>query len=163
MAHHRLENDALERTNLSTNDIIDLLTLCLNATFLFFKGKLYKQVHGTAVGSPVSVVVANLVMEDVEEKLLESFPSLPQFWKRYVDDTFTALPKTLIPPFLDHLNGIEPSIKFMVEEERDGQLAFLDVLLCGEDDSTISTFIYRKATHTNQYLSFKSTIQRQTK
>ena len=75
---------------------------------------MYKQVHGTAMGSPVSVVVANLVMEDVEERALESFPSPPRFWKRYVDDTFTALPKTLITPFLDHLNDIEPSIKSSV-------------------------------------------------
>ena len=138
------------------NDIIDLLTLCLDTTFLFFTGKVYKQVHGTAIGSPVSVVVANLVMEDVEERALESFPSPPRFWKRYVDDTFTALSKTLITPFLDLLNGIEPSIKFTVAEERDGKLAFLDVLLRREDDSTISTSVYRKATHTNQYLSFKS-------
>ena len=86
----------------------------------------------------------------------ESFPSPPRFWKHYVDDTFTALPKTLITPFLDHLNGIEPSIKFTVEEERDGQLAFLDVLLRREDDVTISTSVHRKATHTNQYLSFRS-------
>ena len=50
----------------SVNDIIDLLTLCLDTTFLFFTGKVYKQVHGTAIRSPVSVVVANLVMEDVE-------------------------------------------------------------------------------------------------
>ena len=77
---------------------------------------MYKQVHGTTMGSPVSVVVANLVMEDVKERAL-------------------------------HLNGIEPSIKFTVEEERDGQLAFLDVLLRREDDGTISTSVHRKATH----------------
>ena len=144
-----------ERTSLSVDDIINLLTLCLDATFLTFRGKVYKQVHGTATGSPVSVVDANLVMEHVEERALKSFPS-PRFWKCYVDDTFTALPKTLITPFLDHLNGIEPSIKFTVEEERDRQLALLDVLLCREDDSTISTSVYHKATHTNQYLSFRS-------
>ena len=51
--------------------------------------------------------------------------------------------------------GIEPPIKFTVEEERDGQLAFLDVLL-RRDESKVSTFAYRKATHTNQYLSFRS-------
>ena len=158
VARRRLENDSSlpERTSLSVDDIVDLLTLCLDATFLSFRGKVYKQVHGTAMGSPVSVVVANLVMEDVEERALESFHSPPRFWKRYVDDTFTSLPKSLIASFLDHLNGIEPSIKFTAEEERDGELAFLDVLLHREDDGTISTSVYRKATHTNQYLSFRS-------
>ena len=111
--------------------------------------------HGTAMGSPVSVVVANLVMEDVEERALESFHSPPRFWKRYVEDTITALPRNLIAPFLDHLNCIEPSIRFTKEEESDGHLAFLDVLLCRKDDGTISTSVYRKATHTNQYLSFR--------
>ena len=58
-----------------------LLTLCLDATFLSFRGKVYQQVHGTAMGFPVSVVVANLVMEDVEERALDSFHSPPRFWK----------------------------------------------------------------------------------
>jgi len=77
VARCRLENDAslLERTSLSVDDIIELLTLCLDATLLSFRRKVYKQVHGSAVGSPVSVVVANLVMEDVEERTLESFPN----------------------------------------------------------------------------------------
>ena len=81
VARRRLENDAAlpERTSQSVDDIINLLTLCLDATFLNFRGKVYKQVHGTAMGSPVSVVVANLVMEDVEEGALESFPSPPRF------------------------------------------------------------------------------------
>ena len=36
VARHRLENDLTlpERTDLSVCDIVDLLTLCLNATFL---------------------------------------------------------------------------------------------------------------------------------
>ena len=108
------------------------------------------------MGSPVSVVVANLVIEDVEERALESFHSPPRFWKRCVDDTITALPRKLIAPFLDHVNDIKPSIRFTKEEESDRHLAFLDVLLCRKDDGTISTSVYRKATHTNQYLSFRS-------
>ena len=38
----------------------------------------------------------------------------PRFWKRNIDDTFTALPKDLVDPFLDHLNSTEPSINFTV-------------------------------------------------
>ena len=65
-------------------------------------------------------------------------------------------PGISLPRFLDHLKDIELSIRFTKEEESDEQLAFLDMLLHREDDGTISTSVYRKATHTNQYLSFRS-------
>ena len=50
-----------------------MLALCLEATYLMFDGQVYQQVHGMAMGSPVSVIVANLVMEDIEERALSSF------------------------------------------------------------------------------------------
>ena len=56
--------------------MITVLNLCLEATNLMFEGKIFQQVHGTAMGSPVSVVVANLVMEDIElEKLVQVTPA----------------------------------------------------------------------------------------
>ena len=42
---------------------MDLLHLCLTSTYFQYNGKHYKQLHGTAMGSPVSVVVAEIVME----------------------------------------------------------------------------------------------------
>ena len=48
-------------------------------TYLFFRGKFYKQIYGTAMGSPVSVIVANMVMEYVEEKALSTSPVKPIF------------------------------------------------------------------------------------
>ena len=90
----RLMNDPSlpDRTSLTVDDICSLLQLCLEATYLAFEGKVYRQIHGTAMGSPVSVVVANLVMEDVEQEALSTFHTPPRFWRRYVDDTCTALP-----------------------------------------------------------------------
>ena len=121
-----------------------------------FEGKVYRQIHGTAMGSPVSVVVANLVMEDIEHRAMSSFHTPPRFWRRYVDDTCTALPRDLVEPFHEHLNSINANIQFTVERESGGQLPFLDVLLTREEDGTISTSVYRKATHTDQYLAFDS-------
>ena len=145
-----------DRTSLTMDDICSLLQLCLEATYLAFEGKVYWQIHGTAMGSPVSVVVTNLVMEDVEQEALSTFHTPPRFWRRYVDDTCTALPSNLVDSFHDHLNSIDPCIQFTIERESDGQLPFLDILLNREEDGSISTSVYRKATHTDQYLCFHS-------
>ena len=62
------EDNTLEhRTALSINDIIQLLEFCLKATYFSFRGKYYQQIFGTAMGSPVSVVVADMVMENIEQ------------------------------------------------------------------------------------------------
>ena len=52
---------------------MDLLHLCLTSTYFQFNGKHYKQLHGTAMGSPVSVVVAEIVMQNIEEQTLVTF------------------------------------------------------------------------------------------
>ena len=62
-----------DRISLSVDDICSLLQLFLEATCPAFEGKVYWQIYGTAMGSPVSVVVTNLVMEDVEQEALSPF------------------------------------------------------------------------------------------
>ena len=84
------------------------------------------------MGSPVSVVVAYVVMEDIEQKALSTFHTPPCFWKRYVDDTCTILLGDLVDSFHSYLNSIDNDIQFMVEKESDGQLPFLDILLTRE-------------------------------
>ena len=108
------------------------------------------------MGSPVSVVVANPVMKDIEEKALSTFHSPFRLWKRYVDDTHTVIHTDLINVFHNHLNSIESCVQFTEEKESDGRLAFLDVQIARSEDDTISTSVFQKATHMNQYLSFDS-------
>ena len=158
VSHDRLMSDPSlpDRSSFSVDDICSLLELCLNfATYLAFEGKVYRQIHGTVMGSPLSVVVVNLVMEDVEQQALSIFHSPPQFWRRYVNDTCTALPLDLVDSFHKHLNSIDPCIQFTMEESN-GQLPFLDILLSREEDGSICTSVHCKATHTDQYLCFQS-------
>ena len=56
-------------------------------------------------------MVANLVMEDVEQRALNSFVgSRPLFWKHYVN-TVTDLHENEVDNLHEHLNRIEPSFK----------------------------------------------------
>ena len=61
----RLINDSTlkDTTRLAPDDIIELLKFVLTTTYFSFRGNLYRQIFGAAVGSPVSAIVANLFME----------------------------------------------------------------------------------------------------
>jgi len=56
------------------------------------------------------------------------------------------------------LNSLDAtgSIKFTYEVEQDGKLPFLDILLKRTDSGGLKLCIYRKPTHTDQYLNFSS-------
>ena len=90
---------------LPTEEIMDLLNLCLTSTYFQYNGKLYKQLHSTAMGSPVSVVVAEIVMQNVKESTLSTCRQTIPLWLRYVDDTFTAVRHNEIDAFHYHLNS----------------------------------------------------------
>ena len=49
---------------------MDLLNFCLTSIYFQYNGKHYKQLHSTAMGSPISVVVAEIVMQNIEESAL---------------------------------------------------------------------------------------------
>ena len=55
------------RTKLNADKIISLLEFTLSNNCFMFNDSVYKQIHGCAMGSPVSPVVANLCMEVSEE------------------------------------------------------------------------------------------------
>ena len=58
-----------ERTVMSEGDIVLLFEFCLKNTYFSFQGQFYEQVEGVDMGSPVSLIVANLYMEYFEQKL----------------------------------------------------------------------------------------------
>ena len=136
--------------------IIALLQFVLDNNFFVFQGDHYKQIFGCPMGSPVSAILANLVMEHVEEKALLSAPNPPKWWFRYVDDSHVCVKREHVDEFHSHLNSINTNIKFTIEIESEGSIAFLDTKTTRQDDGSITVSVYRKATHTDRYLDFKS-------
>ena len=158
----RLSEDTTlgDRTNLTVDDIIGLLHFVLTTTYFQFNGQIYRQKFGAAMGSPVSAIVANFFMENLENIAIEtaSGGAKPKFWKRYVDDVFEVVNKDNVENLTDHLNRIDPtgSIKFTYEQEQDQQIPFLDTLVTRKEDGSVKLQVYRKKTHTDQYLNFSS-------
>ncbi|PFX12965.1 G-protein coupled receptor GRL101 [Stylophora pistillata] len=126
-----------------------------SSEYVKYNGKHYKQLHGTAMGSPVSVVIAEIVMQNIEERALSTCRQTIPLWLRYVDDTFTAVRHDEIDAFHNHLNEQNTDIQFTREVEENGKLPFLDCLV-SHNDNSLRTTVYRKPTHTDRLLDESS-------
>ena len=162
VARNRLENDKKlkKRTKLSVNDIMELLTFVLTTTYFSFRGQIYQQKFGVAMGSPVSPIIVNLFMEHLEQRAINTAPEdlKPRYWKRYVDDVLAIIRRGKEKELNQHLDSIDASgnVKFTHEEMTDNRIPFLDANITLLEDGSLKAEVYRKATHTNQYLSFHS-------
>ena len=154
----RLQQDITlpQRTSMSIAQITSPLEFCLTNTYFLFQGKYYEQVQGAAIGSPISPLIANIFMEEFEVKAPSSIPHPPSLWLRFVDDTFVINRAEHNQDLLHHINNQDPHIQFTVEPTQQGSLPFLDTLVTIEPDNTFSTTVYRKPTHTDQYLHWDS-------
>ncbi|BHF62100.1 hypothetical protein SprV_0100508100 [Sparganum proliferum] len=150
----RLEEAYDETQNaLKIEHLMRLFEFC-QKTFFTFAGETYEQVKGTPMGSTVSGLVAELVLQELEK--IAFIQHEPVFWRRYVDDTFVIVKKDMLQHFHSLLNSVFPDIKFTREEEQEQQLPFLDVLVRRNPNGELETTVYRKATNTTQLLSFHS-------
>lgn len=59
-------------SQLVDQETLNPIQICLNSTFLSFKGTIYEQTKGTIMGSPLSPIVANTFMEHFETRALNS-------------------------------------------------------------------------------------------
>ena len=134
-----------------------LLKIVLNNYVFSFQGQFYKQLHWAAMGSPCLPVVANICMEYFKKRALG--PELPisltiNTWFRYLDDVFTIVKEGTHDSLLNHLNSIDPDIKFTIEPPNDqGAIPFLDTFPRPSGNKII-TSVYRKPTHMDRYLDF---------
>ena len=94
-------------------------------------------------------------MENFESLVIPPSPILIKWWFLYVDDVYSATRKEQVNQLQEHLNSIDPHIKFITELPGTDGLPFLDTLNKPIPNSIEST-VNRKTTHTNRYLDYNS-------
>ncbi|XP_022790727.1 uncharacterized protein LOC111330169 [Stylophora pistillata] len=101
--------------NITKPDPVRLLEVATINQLFQFDGKLYEQIDSVAMGFPLGPLVANAFLCSIEEKL-EQDNKLPEFYRRYVNDTFTTMKNVpAAQDFLSTLNSCHPSINFTME------------------------------------------------
>ena len=145
-----LEHDdkLADRTPLSLRQILDLLDILLHTTYFKFNGDFYQQTDGAAMGGPISAIVSEIYMTTA----ITTADHPPKVWGCHADDVFSIAHKICLQQLLEHINNLHPQTQFTKEEENNSTLPCLDTLVQPNHDKTISVEIYRKRTHTNQYL-----------
>jgi len=107
------------------------------------------------MGSPLSPVIANMVLEDLEERALNLLSYKPPFFFRYVDDVILAAPSEHIDHTVQIFNSFHHRLQFTVERGVEGSLNFLDVSI-QLYQGKFSFDWYRKSTFSGRFLNFQS-------
>jgi len=107
------------------------------------------------MGSSLSIILSDLVMEKLLYSVIPKFPYQPPFFKKYVDDNITLIPKIHIDETLQKLNSYHSKIQFTKENQVNNKIPFLDLQLIIENNHIITDY-YRKPTSSGRILNFYS-------
>ncbi|XP_076349031.1 uncharacterized protein LOC143246349 isoform X1 [Tachypleus tridentatus] len=148
--------DSNPSIDIPSNQLATLIELTTIKTNFMFNNPNYIQTNGLSMGNPVSPVLANIFMTQVETQAVNTALHPPLYWYRYVDGTvagFTSTEHKL--NFFNHINATHPNINFICEQEESNQISFLNLKIT-KTDTQFKTEIHRKITHTGLYIPWDS-------
>lgn len=145
-----------EQTHICLDLFVEVVCFCIECSYFSFNGSFYKQKFGTAMGNPLSPIVAELVMEDLLDQAVEAVPFDIVFLKKYVDDLFLILPADKVEMVLNIFNQQDQHLQFTVEREEQNRLPFLDMVAVRSENQTIKTEWYMKPIASGRFLNYRS-------
>ena len=152
----KVYREKLIKTKIKREDLKNLLYLCTKEGHFTFNGETFIQTDGVMMGSPLGSLIANIFMCELENNLVPTMNNELEEWTRYVDDTFALIDPDATQRVLQKLNSYDPRIQFTYEEEENGTIPFLDVLIKRNDEHQLKTTVYRKKTNNNVYMNWNS-------
>ena len=150
----KIYDEKLIKTKIPKKNMEKLLLLCTQGTPFTFNDKMFVQVDGVMMGSPLGALFANIFMCELENNIIPNLGNKVHHWTRYVDDTFAFIKPNTENEIQQALNSFHDNIKFTYELEQDNKISFLDVLITRYNNGEMETRVYRKPTHTDIYLNW---------
>ena len=109
--------------------IVSVLKWVLLNNIVEFDKHVYKQIQGTAMGTPVAVAYANIFLSELERSLM-NMPSTPTplLFKRFVDDGFGVFRNAHdANKFVSNYNALQSTIN--LTKEVGDEVSFLDLVV----------------------------------
>lgn len=135
--------------------IIDtILFVCHKSTEITFNGKIYKQIKGLKMGSSLSPILSDFVVEDMLDQIFTTIER-PILLIKYVDDILAVATEEDAMKLFAKLNEADEHIKFEMEKEQEGAINYLDITIYNKPFD-LTTKWYQKHISSGRFLNFLS-------
>ena len=103
-------------TTLSKRSIKKLLLDACTKTAFSVNKKLYEQIDGISMGSPLGPLMANVIMTELECVVVKDLfnKGYLKFYIQYMDDMLVLMRKSYVPIVVPALNGFHKNLNFTV-------------------------------------------------
>jgi hypothetical protein len=141
--------------------IMALLTFVMENAYLSFHHQVYHQIDGTAMGTAVAPIYANIVVYMLERPIVQEFveKGALHIYRRYLDDVFAFIKAEFAAEFKTRMNQLHPKLTFEFVTEADCT-AFLDLSIHkGQRFRTRGIFdtrVHQKKMNLYLYIPFNS-------
>ncbi|XP_045482183.1 uncharacterized protein LOC123686213 [Harmonia axyridis] len=148
-------NEISRHTQMSQNDLLELVRFIFDNTYFTYQGRYYRQTLGAPMGGKLSPILAQYVLDDLLTSVLPGLPFVMPFLKKYVDDLICMIPEGSLATVLEHFNSYNTHLQFTAEEEVDNSIPFLDIRVIRMEE-VLRTDWYNKPSSSGRYLHYRS-------
>ena len=140
---------------LKIETIIRLSRFVMQNNYFSYDGQFYHQIRGGAMGSPLTLTVANCYMFFFEQQIIKQIKNGGGLYFRYIDDLFIAInwPARHLVKQIDRWNKFDENIKLAANIS--STINFLDLYIENQD-GILFTKVYQKPSYEPYYLPFNS-------
>jgi hypothetical protein len=143
-------------TDITITHFLEIIQLCYRNSYCTYDGNLYRQILGLPMGSPISCILADFVMNDLIYDTLKKFDFDIPIFHKYVDDLILSIPHDKTEEVITVFNKYSRYLQFTVEIETENKIAYLDMEIIRDSSNILRTTWYKKPIATGRIINYYS-------